>query len=304
MAGRVTQAYDEIASSGQTPNARVTQAYDEIASSGQTPNARVTQVYDEIASSGQTVNARVTQAFMEIIVWNTSAALYSSSTVQSGPKMYNGTISADPPPPIPISILSPSGGGKALVFMPKANVYDAAVTEKLHQVQKFVDAMRLDVLSPAGGLTGLGAAPQDWHWAVRYKTRKSFLRQGAIVTPYPSDGEVPIVEFVVPEGYYGVINGYYWNYTGAGYYPGSKDIYWRLRVGLQYPKGMNQILYQVGSPTMPFSSRALIVLRSRQRVRLSVVVPNDGATIQVGSSYVLGGLAGWFYEFSKGNVDG
>ncbi|MEO0248085.1 MAG: hypothetical protein ABIN58_00810 [candidate division WOR-3 bacterium] len=292
MGVRVTQTNLEVTSTDQTPKTRVTQSAFEIASSQQTPVARVTQSVFEIASGNTNPGARVTQDVLEILVWKTSSAIYSSTPVGTGPVLYPGTVSLGAPPSPPVNIYTPSGGGKALVFRPEGNEYDKAVLEAGRRVSGYLSQLHPQQLSPMG-MSGLGASiPRE----SRYRLRKSFLKQGAIVTPAPAAGEVTIVEFEVPEGYRGVISGYYWTYTGTGFAEDSGDIIWRLRVGLSYPKGMGNIRTQIGSPATPFTPHSLIPLRSRQRVRLSVIVPNNSGLIQVGTSNILGGLSGWFYE--------
>jgi hypothetical protein len=107
---------------------------------------------------------------------------------------------------------------------------------------------------------------------------------------------VDIIRLEVPEGFFGVITGYGWEYTGTGYVQGSTDIYWRLKVGLWFPEGLGQVRFMLGDPRDPLKTGAMIMLRPRQAVRLIVRVNNDSGNIQVGGSYILGALCGWFYE--------
>lgn len=149
---------------------------------------------------------------------------------------------------------------------------------------------------PPRGMSGLGSHQERFSPGAPARIRRPFLFQKSIVTPAPSAGEVSIVEFEVPEGFYGVITGYGWDYTGTGYVQGSTDIYWRLRVGMWFPNGLGQVAYELGDPRDPMKTGSMIHLRPRQRVRLIVKVNNDSGGIQIGTSYILGALCGWFYE--------
>lgn len=298
MAQRVTQASVEIASDSATPIVRVTQAAVEVASTNTAPNALITQASAEIASSAAEPEGRGTQVYAAVLVYATSSHVWSNAVFGGSSFPAGGTVSLGPPPAPPVSIIAPFSGGRVGAFKPRPGDADEILLALERIAQKWQQAIKPEqiLLQARGGLRGLGSHQELLRPDAKIRTRKPFLHQKAVVTPAPSAGEVAVVEFEVPEGFYGVITGYGWDYTGTGYVPGSTDIYWRLKIGMRFPKGLGQVAYELGDPRDPMKTGALIPLRPRQRVKLIVKVVNDSGAIQVGASYILGALCGWFYE--------
>jgi hypothetical protein len=298
MPQRVTQTNVEIASEATSPSARVTQANIEISSEATAPQARVTQANVEISSESTQPEARVTQVSASVLLWVRSVHLWSDDTFGGWSFFSGGTVGLAPPPAPPISILTPFSGGRLGGYKPKPNEADRLL-ERLTRVaiQWAKKVQPEQFLPPGAGRRGLGSNQEPlWHHSARIRTRRPFLVQKAIVTPHPSSGDVDIIRLEAPEGFFGVITGYGWEYTGTGYVQGSTDIYWRLKVGLWFPQGLGQVRFMLGDPRDPLKTGAMIMLRPRQVVRLIVRVNNDSGNIQVGGSYILGALCGWFYE--------
>lgn len=131
-----------------------------------------------------------------------------------------------------------------------------------------------------------------------YATSRMYFEQGSIVTPAPG-GDVEVLQFKVPTGYWGKILGVYLHYTGTGFVPGSGDIIWRIQIGNRYLKGFGNCTVNLGSAanTAPLSEWEN--LRTQRLVRVWVNVPNISGAIQVGASRILVGVAGVFYSVEE-----
>jgi hypothetical protein len=157
---------------------------------------------------------------------------------------------------------------------------------------------------PNAGMSGLGAvstqSPRaeacglsvlDW----QSSNRRQFFTRGVVLTPYPADGDVPVVTMTVPANYVHVLLAYYTVYGGTGFVQGSGDIIWRLRTGNQWAKGMGSMPFALGGLANPFTIEQYIVVRGGQTITMYVNVPNLSGNVQSGSAYVLCGLQGWSY---------
>lgn len=296
MPQRVSQASVEIATNSSTPDVRVSQASIEIAAQNTAPNILTSQASAEIATNSSSPETRITQVFASVLVWVRSVHIWSGSVFGGSSFPSGGTVSLDPPPPTPVTILSPFSGGRISGFRPEPREADFVLARLTETAERWAKKMHPVQTRPLG-MRGLGSHQEKLAgYTGPARVRKPFLFQNSIVTPAPSAGEVDIVSFEVPEGFYGVITGYGWDYTGTGYVSGSTDIYWRLKIGQRYPKGLGQVVYEVGDPRDPMKTGAAIKLCPRQRVRLIVQVTNDGGLIQIGASHILGAVCGWFYE--------
>ena len=317
MSSRTTQANKEIASSGQITDLRVTQSSAEVLDTGDgSQPLRVTQAPLEILDTGDGSQPLLvtqaplevldtgdgnqplflTQSSAEVLVWVSSILIWMEppESVPEG-DVPNPTVILSPPPPPPVFYYYPSGGGKVMKWKPEASEDDKLLRQLEQRWKSYVESMS----DQDAGLKGLGRISNGIRWLVLGNQRRQFFRQGSIITPAPADGDVAVVDFTVPEGYFGFLSGFWWAYTGSGYLEGSNDIHWRIKVGDWQPDGYGDVQYQLGTPTDPLTVTGVMPLRSRQRVRLMVFVKNDSGLIQVGASRILGGLVGWFYEPEK-----
>lgn len=116
-----------------------------------------------------------------------------------------------------------------------------------------------------------------------------------ILTPFPVDGDVQVLDFRVPVGYDGIIMQGYNLYTGTGFVQGSGDILWRIQInGKYYVRDWGSIAYQLGRLSDPFPFTDALFVTSNQDVRMLVNVPNTSGAIQVGASRILGALLGYW----------
>lgn len=184
--------------------------------------------------------------------------------------------------------------------IPKKNVADEALAAEMVMWQ---DAFQAQGSGVSGGVSGLGNLPgyfpalsRDAGPTLMSKDgHRLFFQRGKVITPAPADGDVLVMEFMVPIGYWGRVLSYYTHYTGTGWVDGGGDIYWRFRVGNAWVRNMGEVGYQVGSFTNPWPIQDFSLLLSGQMVRVYANVPNVSGNIDVGSSLVLAGLHGVFY---------
>jgi hypothetical protein len=99
-----------------------------------------------------------------------------------------------------------------------------------------------------------------------------------------------IIDFIVPNGYNGVINQMGNNFVGSGFTDGSGDLVWQLLLdGVPYPN-FDAIISSLGNPAAP-SLIGAVNIRERQHVQL--VVTN---TAIIPAGQLIGGrLSGWFF---------
>lgn len=291
MANRVSQTSKEIAGTAQDPLTRVTQATAEVLSGGGNNNVRITQTTAEILSGGGNNNVRLTQTNVEVLVWWTSKLLWNLVQVGEG-DVPAPTVLLQTPPPPPVFYFYPTGGARVLKYKPKEGEAD----RQLKRLQRLWEDYARAAVGGYPSLKGLGRISNGIRWLSLGRQRKPWFRQGSIVTPAPGAGTVAVVSYEVPEGYYGWVSGFWWAYTGTGFVEGGGDIEWRLRVADNYPDGYGRVLFQMGTATDPLTVTGMLPLRSRQSVEVAVLVTNNSGGIQIGSSYILAGLAGWLYE--------
>ena len=122
----------------------------------------------------------------------------------------------------------------------------------------------------------------------------AFRKSAGIATPAPVDGDVVVLDFYVPYGYDGYINGNSHVYTGPGFVEGSGDIIWRIRVSNVYVRHLGNVVVTLGSIVQTHPIEDGIHLRSRSRVQYIVNVPNLSGGILIGASRIVCVLEGWF----------
>ncbi len=294
----VTQAGAEVLAESSSPVVFVTQAGAEVLAESSSPIAQVTQAGSEIAETASNPEIRVTQASLGFLIWERSAHVWSETLIGGWSVPSSGFVGLAPPPPVPITILAPFAGGRIGGYRPEPGAADR-ILERLARRYGAWAASRgpLQLLRAPSGLRGFGSDQEPLTGSeASIRTRKPFLFRRAIPTPQPSDGEVAVIEFEVPEGYWGFITGYGWRYTGPGFVPGGGDIWWRLRIGNWFPPGLNRVLYELGDPADPMKTGIMIPLKPRQRVQLLVNVPNDSGSIVPATTKVLGAVCGFYFE--------
>lgn len=99
-----------------------------------------------------------------------------------------------------------------------------------------------------------------------------------------------ILDFIVPNGYQGVINQMGNNFVGGGFVDGSGNLVWQLLIdGVPYPNFEN-IIASLGNPANPTLIGA-VQLRERQHVQLVV----NNVAVVVAGQLIGGRLSGYFY---------
>ena len=104
-----------------------------------------------------------------------------------------------------------------------------------------------------------------------------------------------IKTFRVPYGWDGLLAGFYFNYSGAGFAQGSGDLLFRIQVNQYYLKDLSNLPFTLGDPVNPVPMTQGKILLSGQKVSAIVNVPNLSGMIQIGNSTVYAGLLGFFW---------
>ena len=122
-----------------------------------------------------------------------------------------------------------------------------------------------------------------------------FRFQEAVLTPFPADGDVVVIDFRVPVGYDGLILQGFNLYNGTGFVQGSGDIFWRIQINHKYfVKDWGNIGFELGDVRDPFPFTDCLFVTSNQYVTMLVNVPNVSGAIEVGASRILGALLGYW----------
>lgn len=116
-----------------------------------------------------------------------------------------------------------------------------------------------------------------------------------IVTPAPAAGDQVVVEYRMPFGYDGLLQGIFHFYSGNGFVQGSGDIVWRIQLNQRYVEDLGNTPFQVGSPQSPMPLTEGQILLSGQTLRYIVNVPNLSGQIQVGQSQITAGFVGFLW---------
>lgn len=103
--------------------------------------------------------------------------------------------------------------------------------------------------------------------------------------------DTEVLQFVVPDGFDGIIRRLSNNYTGPNFVQGSGQLIWRLLVDRMVVKNYGQILIEMGSIHHPRDTDGILV-RSGQVVRYMVTC-SDAAL--VGTTGIICSLAGYFW---------
>ena len=134
----------------------------------------------------------------------------------------------------------------------------------------------------------------DPPWIKMPAQGKRFLQTSSIPLPNNDGLDHLVLSFNVPHGYDGVIVATVNNYNGQGYFDGSGDFAWRIKLNLHFVKDYGNMQTQLGSLQTPYSvNSGQIILLSDQLVQF-YVNRAVGATNEIGG-YVLCALAGWWW---------
>lgn len=108
--------------------------------------------------------------------------------------------------------------------------------------------------------------------------------------------DTTVLDFRVPLGYDGVINGIVDRVIGAGFVEGSGDVEWRIRLNLHYLPDYGDIQTSLGDLTNPCSMQGGgIRIKSGQLVRYYVMINAAGAAHLDPNDRILCSLSGWYY---------
>ncbi len=137
---------------------------------------------------------------------------------------------------------------------------------------------------------------EDDFGAVPFQSKVINQAKG-IVTPAPAAGDQVMLQYQVPHGYFGFLSGFFFQYSGIGFVPGSGDIIFRIRLNQRYLKDLSNVLFALGSTRFPVPMTQGQVLLSDQVIQAIVNVPNLSGLIQVGSSTCYAGLFGFLWPY-------
>jgi hypothetical protein len=108
--------------------------------------------------------------------------------------------------------------------------------------------------------------------------------------------DTAVLDFRVPLGYDGVINGIVNRVIGPGFVEGSGDVEWRIRLNLHYLQDYGQIQTSLGDLTNPCSMQGGgIRVKSGQLIRYMVMITANGAAHLDPNDRILASLSGWYF---------
>lgn len=121
----------------------------------------------------------------------------------------------------------------------------------------------------------------------------------AITTPAANGVETEVLQFKVPYGYDGIINGITNLFTGPGFVEGSGDLIWRIRVGQPQLQGRPQRNYSsirqtMGDLTSPREVPGGIRIIADQFVEYSVV-HSLGSPIVPAGTRIICNIQGYYW---------
>lgn len=229
--------------------------------------------------------ARVTQAVVEVCIVQAPAARVTQAVIE-----ICVAVSSNPTP-TPGQGISPGGTPLGVQRCPRKNTpYDRCLEEEGRLMRRITFPPPCSIPEEYRDLL-----PWDDTFGAIPPEAKPFLRQGGIVTPTTVSGDNSVISFRVPTGWDGLLSGFYFNYSGAGFTQGSGDIIWRIQCNQYFLKDLSNTPYLLGDPVNPVPMTEGKVLFSGQLVRAIVNVPNLSGMIQIGNSTVYAGLLGFFW---------
>jgi len=254
-------------------------------------DARVTQAVIEIVTLASP-SALLTQAVVEVAILQVPSALLTQAVVEVcvGPG-----VAPAPTPGQGVAIVG--GSPQGLVNQRSKGGCSPRVTHYDECLEQEARLLRQVKFPPPCSIPDayLNLLPWDDTFGAIPPGSVTFLKQHGILTPTTASGDNVVVDFLVPTGYDGLLSGFYFNYSGAGFAQGSGDIIWRIQCNQYYLKDLSNTPYLLGDPVNPVPMTEGKILFSGQRVKAIVNIPNLSGMIQIGNSTVYAGLLGFFW---------
>ncbi len=119
-----------------------------------------------------------------------------------------------------------------------------------------------------------------------------FYKQVVIPCPIAAAGDVIALNFTVPVGYDSVITGIIASYLGTGFFEGSGDLVFRIKLNRRYAKDLGRITTSLGTLQTPYPTQVLA--GSLSNVQFIVAAPNGSGSVLPGTPIAMT-LFGWFY---------
>jgi hypothetical protein len=199
-------------------------------------------------------------------------------------------------PVLPDSLLPPTlqRGNPLLRHMSfRSNAYDGALQRQ---------AARWGYIRSHGGLKGccrlaeLGAPIYDEDPRLVMPSQgEPFQEMFSVPTAdFVAGVDTVLGEFVVPNGYDGVLNRFVCNFTGNGFLDFSGFIFWRVKVNSRYARNLGNVQNTYGTFQTSFMVPGTDAFRlvSQQTVQLIANIPVGSP---VSDGVVAAGAFGWFY---------
>jgi hypothetical protein len=237
-------------------------------------------------------NARVDQAIVEITILEQPNARIDQAVVE---------ICVGPPPvqpPVPGQGVAPVGAGApALARQYSKGGCTPHITHYDYCLEAEALLLRQVTFPPSCSIPPeyMSSLPWDEDRGAIPPQATPFRKAKGIVTPTTASGDNVVVSFRVPYGFDGLLSGFYFAYSGAGFAQGSGDIIWRIQRNQYYLKDLSNLPYLLGDPVNPVPMTQGQILTSGQLVQAIVNIPNLSGMIQIGNSTVYAGLLGFWW---------
>ncbi len=121
---------------------------------------------------------------------------------------------------------------------------------------------------------------------------KRFYKPSVIPCPTAVAGDVVALQFQIPVGYDGVITGFVMNYLGSGFFEGSGDLIFRVKLSRYFAKDFGNITTSLGTVQTPYPTQ--ILATSLSTIRILVNAPNGSGSLLPGTPIVVQ-AHGWWY---------
>lgn len=234
-------------------------------------------------------SSRVTQAIVEIMILQNPAVRVTQAVVEIM------VLAFVPPPPVPGQGVAIVGGNGAKQRSkggcnPKVTHYDWCLEHEGALMRKIKFPPSCSIPKEYCNLL-----PWDDAYGATPEQSFPFLKQAGILTPTTVSGDNVVVSFRVTSGYDGLLSGFYFQYSGAGFSQGSGDIIWRIKINQRYVKDLSNVAFLLGDPVNPIPMTQGQIITPGQTIQAIVNIPNLSGMIQIGNSTVYAGLLGFFW---------
>ena len=202
-----------------------------------------------------------------------------------------GSGAGSGPPPYPLRAEGPPFLRAGSCALP-SNCWDA-LTEREARALRHIQFPRACTIPEQYG----NLLPWDEDFGAIPEQSKVIRQTQGIVTPAPAAGDQVMIEYHVPTGFFGLLSGFFFQYSGIGFVQGSGDLIFRIRLNQRYLKDLSNVLFTLGNTKFPIPMTQGQPLLSDQRVQAIVNVPNLSGLIQVGQSTCYAGLFGFLWPY-------